>query len=557
MIFLTVFFSLSFIVCGADIPYFNQFFDRFNVHAFSWMEGDGGLKFVVNMIVEEPRYWLILIPIILLSIIYYLIVNQIFKKTEKWERGKYVSKAVYTIILLGLMVLGIRGRLDEKSPIRVGTAYYCNNAFLNQLGLNPNYTLIQSYLDVKNSKNQESAFMDDKQALKCVQNYLNISTPNTGYPVSRMIESGSLPNNYNVILVIMESMSADKMTRFGNTQQLTPFLDSLSNQGLFFENCYTSGIHTYNGIYSTLFSYPTIYRQHPLKQTPILSYNGIANILKANNYSTTFFLTHDANFDNINGFLMANDFDRIISKSDYPIGEIKTTLGVPDDYLFRFSIPVINKLHKQNKPFFAAFMTASDHGPYYIPEYFSATASEKKEQVIQYADYSLQKLITLAKQQPWFDSTIFVFVADHGYSNNAIYSIPISYIHSPLLFYAPNLIKDTVINNIAGQIDIFPTIMGLLNISYVNNTFGIDLLKETRPFTVSTGDDKFAVLDDEWLLIVNYKDPKPTQLFKYKNRDTFDYSTDYPEIVESMKQFGESNLQATQYILRNRKQKVN
>lgn len=555
IILLTILFSIAFIVCGADIFYFNQFFDRFNVNAFSWMKGDGGFSFVVGMI-WESYYWLILIPIGLLVFGYYYCLKLIFEKTEKWEKGHLISKIVFSLLLIGFIFLGIRGRLDEKSPIRVGTAYFCNNAFLNQLGLNPNFTLIQSYIDSQNEKDIEYHFMDDIEALKNTQKYLSINSPNIDFPIARKIESNSKPNDYNVVLIIMESMSSGKMTRFGNKNNLTPFLDSLSYKGLFFDNCYTSGIHTYNGIFSSITSYPTVFKQNPMKKTPILKYNGIASTLKDNNYSTIFFIPHDSQFDNINGFVLANDYEGIISKSDYPFHEIKTTLGVPDDFMFRFSIPILNKMYQNNRPFFATFMTASDHAPYFIPDYFSSNNKNEKERIVEYADFSLKQFIYLAQQEPWFNNTIFVFVADHGYSNNVIYPIPINYIHTPLLFYAPNLIKDTTNSNLASQIDVFPTTMGLLNISYTNNTFGIDLQKEKREFVIATADDKYAVLNQDWLFIDNYNKLIPLSLYNYKLRETKDYSNEFPEIVQEMKTFGESIMQTSEYIMRTKKTNI-
>ncbi len=556
LIFQTILFSLCFLVCGADIPYFNQFFDRFNLCAFNWMDGNTSIILILKMIFQEPSYWLYIIPVLIASFLYYFIGNKIIKNTKTWESKHYFAKSIFTILLLALMMLGIRGRITVKSPIRVGTAYFCDNAFLCQLGLNPVFTLGRSFLDSQSSDNVEYPFMDDSTSIQNMQKELNIISVNKDYPLARSIVSDSAQNNYNVVIVIMESMSVDKMARFGCTNNLTPFLDSLSHEGLFFENCFSSGTHTYNGVYSTLFSYPTIFRQHPLKRNPILSYNGVATILKNHNYNTAFFLTHDAEFDNLNGTLRANDFDKIISQSDYPSHELKGTWGVPDDYMFRFSIPVLNEMAKSSKPFFATLLTTSDHGPFYVPPYFKPRSKDIEYQIVEYADYSLRKFMQMAKQQPWFENTIFVFVADHGSVHNAVYSLPISYIHIPLLFYCPKLLPASTCQELAGQIDLFPTLMGLLNISYTNNTFGIDLQNNKRNYTVSTGDDKFAVIDADWMLLINYADNNPIKLFKYKTKDTKDYSIEFVDKVKEMKSFGESQLQATQCILRTNKQKI-
>ena len=126
-------------------------------------------------------------------------------------------------------------------------------------------------------------------------------------------------------------------------------------------------------------------------------------------------------------------------------------------------------------------MTASDHGPYYLPDYYKPRNKDIKDQMVEYADWSLRKLISpWLLQKEWFSNTIFVFIADHGSPINAVYDIPLDYHHTPLVFYAPGIITEPVtFDCIGGQIDVFPTIMGILNQPYINNTLGIDLLSKS------------------------------------------------------------------------------
>lgn len=350
----------------------------------------------------------------------------------------------------------------------------------------------------------------------------------------------------------MESMSAAKMGRYGNTNNLTPFLDSLAENAYSFDNIYSAGIHTFNGIYGTLFSYPALFRQHPMKGVEMLKYNGIANTLKSYDYSTIYFTTHDGQFDNVEGFLTSNDFDEVITQADFPSDKIRSTLGVSDDYLFEFAIPKLNNLHKSKKPFLAAFMTASDHGPYIIPKYFTPKNKEIKKQIVEYADWSLKKFIDLSSKQLWFENTIFVFVADHGASMNAIYEMPLNYHHTPLIIYNPNT-SAKKIEEFGGQIDIFPTIMGLLNLEYTNNTMGIDLLKEKRPYIYFCADDKYGVIDDEFFLIVR---GETKSLFKYRIGDKKNYMSEYKAIADKMDEYAKSNMQTSQYILKNNLQVI-
>lgn len=552
--FIYITFSLAFLVAAADIPYFHQFFSRFSVSAFDWADSP---LFVVKMIFEEPRYWLYLIPFLLILYLFYRLLKKVFKQHKgKETKSNIILELSISIVFLFLMFLGMRGRTAIKSPIRVGTAFFCNNAFLNKLGLNPNFTLLRSYLDQKKLANQRIQLMDGKKAIGEVQNYLGISSSNSQNPLLRNIIPDSIAaQKPNVVLIIMESMSEGKMARGGNTQQLTPFLDSLSHQGYYFTNTYSAGIHTFNGIFSTLYSFPALFRRHSMKHTPIPSYNGLSYSLKKLGYSTTFFIPHDGQFDNVEGFLMANDFDRVYSRKDYPSEEIKTTLGVPDDFMFRFSIPIINQLNKDGKPFLVTFMTASDHGPWYIPPYFHPQSKDQKTQATEYADYSLKKFIALAKKQPWFENTLFVFVADHGAAMDANYDISLFYNHVPLLFYGPKFIPNPKdFDQMAGQIDVYPSIMGLLHLPFENNTLGINLFAKKRPYIYFGVDDKFGVVDQKWLYI--YRKNNRSGLYRYTEKDTKNYLPSYPKIGEKMQHYAFANLQAYQQLLLTKKTQI-
>ena len=550
---LTVCFTITFGICAADIPYFDQFFDRFNITAFEWM-ATGDSVFVFKMIWEEPTYILMMLPVLACGFIFWFFANRIFRNSTGWESVSYVRYGIYTVLLWGLVFIGMRGRLNEKSPIMVGTAYFGNNAMLNQLGLNPNFTLARSWLDGKDPDNQKVKFMSDDEAIANMQNYLGIVEPFEDFPIAREIVGDSVSNDYNIIVVIMEGMSYNKTAHGGNTRNLTPFLDSLMNNSLSFNNCYTTGTHTYCGIYSTSVSYPVIFRNQALKRIPVLQYDGLAATLQKNGYQTAYFTTHDKEFDNVAGFLSQNGVERIVSQADYPIYEVKTTLGVPDDYMFRFAMPIFDEMASKDKPFCVTMMTASDHGPFYIPEYFAPRSEEVKYQITEYADWSLRRFIEMASEKPWFDNTLFVFVADHGATFDSDYAIPLSYFHSPLIFYMPNHLQAVENEVIASQMDIFPTVMGILGKSYVNNTFGIDLLNEHRRYAYFMGDDKYGVIDGEWLLI-NKPSEEQKGLYKYVEKEKKNYILEYPEVASEMQKYAESAWQVSEYQLDKKKTK--
>lgn len=537
-------FTLNFIVAASDIPYFSQFYDRFSIGAFEWFDN---LDFVVSMIIQEPKYSLVAIPFLILDVLFFILLKRIFVGERGEQKLKVGLNIILALFVWGLMFVGIRGRVSKKSPIRIGTAYFSDNAFLNKLGLNPTFTLMRSYFDSFDSSNDDVQLMEKEQAIQKVQGYLNISKPLYNSPIARQVTPDtSLGVKPNVVIVIMESMSAAKMGRHGNTKGLTPFLDSLSHNSIYFDNVYSAGKHTFNGIFSTLYSFPAIYRKHSMKK--IIEHDGISQTLLKQGYSTTYFTTHDSQFDNVEGFLRGNGFQDIVSQKDYPFDEVKTTLGVSDDYLFRHAIPILNEKAKQKEPFFATFMTASDHGPFYIPPYFTPKNTEIRDQIVEYADWSLRNFITMSKKQEWFDNTIFVFVADHGAPLNASYDIALNYFHTPLIVYAPKLLKEKKTHhNIGSQIDIYPTIMGLLKYPYINNTLGVDLLKEKREYVVINDDDKIGVLDSNYFCIVK---SDRLLLHKYRNKGVTDYFEENKAKATEMADFGKANIQLYQEMLR-------
>lgn len=538
---------------ATDLPFFHHFYTRLTTSVMiSTFTGDAG-SMLSGMILQEWRFVWPLIPFFILSSIFFvrnrkLLRNTLFKKDES-STGSSIK---WFVAFGALIFFGIWGRFSFDSHLAASTAYDSDYGFINMLGLNPAFTFTQSYVNSKtDAKNVR--LMGDGEAVRNVQQYLNIpAAQEFDSPIARQISfADTVANKPNVVLVIMESMSANKMGRYGNPNHLTPFMDSLATQSIAFDSIFTAGIHTFAGVYATLFSHQVVKRKHPLDK--VVPMSGIASTLKSNGYSTIYFTTHDKGFDNVNAFLTANDFDQIVSKDDYPPERILSALGVPDDYLYQHALGDLDRLNGKNKPFFAAIMTGSDHGPFVIPKYFKPKHDDAVLGVVEYVDWSVRKFLTDAAKKPWFDNTIFVFVADHGCSMDKRYDMPTSYLHSPLIMYSPKLLgAPQKMTQLGSQVDVFPTIMGLLKMPYVNNTFGIDLFREKRPFACAYADDKWAVLNTEYMYVA--RDNGVNSLYRYRTGDVKDYSKALPELTEQMKVYGKSIFQTTQWIRHNGKQ---
>ncbi|MBR4197614.1 MAG: sulfatase-like hydrolase/transferase [Bacteroidales bacterium] len=541
-IFIMVLYLVSFFACAADIPYFNYFFTRLNVSALAWMDSPA---FVVKMIVEESRFLLYLAVFLIFAVAYVLVMRRLYRKFLKESGGnvQYFKQIVVGLLLVGICLLGMRGRIALKSPIRVGTAYFCNDAFLNQLGLNPMFTFFNSIKESR--KNKDVNLIDPATAERVYLAQMSDST----FGDSALLQ---LPPNTNVVVVMMESMAACRVTHFNPAAPPTPSLDSIAAHGLSFENAYSAGIHTYNGIYSTLFSFPAVLDHHSMKKTDIPVMCGMPHHFKAHGYYTMYFTTHDDQFDNVAGFLYANDIEQVVSQKDYPADEVKSTLGVPDHVLFRH---VVEELDKANdKPFFAAVMTASYHNPYVLPDDigWKPQSESMDDKMVEYADWSIGEFMRMAKERPWFENTLFVFVADHGVSGNSPYDMSLKYHHVPMLFYCPSQIPPQTRSQLALQIDIGPTVLGMLFPDDDNSTFGLDLQRQRRQYAFFSADDKIGVLDTAHFYRYRVADANEA-LYFYRTEDVENHIDAERPQADAMREYGFGMIQHAFDRLKNKK----
>jgi phosphoglycerol transferase MdoB-like AlkP superfamily enzyme len=371
----------------------------------------------------------------------------------------------------------MRGRLSYKSPIRWGTAFFSSYEIANQAALNPVFSFFKSTAD-----NINKTFFDTELAFNIVQN--NIQTKEESG-----INDSLLLNNYNVIILLMESMGSNKTGLYDNGLKLTPNLDSLAKKALFFKNCYSDGIHTFNGLFATLTSFPALPMNKPLEDLRIqIPENQFFKTLKERGYQSFFFTTHDTQFDNMEGFMRKIGIEHIIGEEDFPSKEVLSATGVPDHVLYQKSIAVFDTV---KPPFFALILSGSDHAPYTIPENidFKASGNDQRKDIVSYADWAIGDFFKHAASKSWFNNTLFVLVGDHGAIVNQEADMYLGMHHTPLIFYAPQKILPEIRYSLCGQIDILPGIAHLLGINYNNKPFAVNLFNEKRKALSFTYDE--------------------------------------------------------------------
>ena len=332
------------------------------------------------------------------------------------------------------------------------------------------------------------------------------------------------------------------MGTFGNTKNLTPFLDSLASKSLLFTNFYSSGIHTNHGMFATLYSFPAILERNMMKGTNIPRYEGLPNVLRERGYRTMFYMTHESQYDNMNAFFRTNGYEEIYSQEDYPAEKVVNSFGVQDDFLYDYAIQRLNPSENAGRPFFATLLSISNHPPYVIPDYFHPRSKDIEQQIVEYADWSLQQFFSKANGQSWYENTIFVLLGDHGaLVGEAENEMPQSYNHIPLIIYIPGE-APAVRDGWGVQMDVQPTLLGLLGIESGVQNFGVDLLSDSRPYAFYCADDVMGVRDADHLYVYRPSDKLEVTYQDGKRTDVMD------SVALDMRNYLYSNLQATEVL---------
>lgn len=299
--------------------------------------------------------------------------------------------------------------------------------------------------------------------------------------ITRVVKAKGPEKHKNVVLVVMESMSADFMGVFGNPEGLTPKMDALSKQGLFFPNFYATGTRTVRGLEAVTLSIPPTPGQSILRRPGNDNLFSLGFVFKDRGYDTAFIYGGHGYFDNMNEFFRHNGFD-IVDRTDFAPEDVTfaNIWGVCDEDLYNQVLKQADKSFHNGKKFMFEVMTTSNHRPYTYPNGRIDIPSKEggRRGGVKYADFAVGKFLEDAAKKPWFKDTVFVFVADHTAGAGGKIELSPQKYHIPAIFYAPGFIAPSRYEPIASQIDIAPTLLGILNFSYYTKFFGEDLVDD-------------------------------------------------------------------------------
>lgn len=387
-----------------------------------------------------------------------------------------VASVLFLLIMPGLLLIGIRGGL-QPIPIQQSDAYFSKNNLLNLAAVNSGWNLGQSIWENRKSmKGNPYVYFDHQEAETVIADLYRVEKDS-----SLTLFKSKKPN---VILILLESWSADMIKSLGGYDSAAVHFDELGREGLMFDSIFASGSLSDQGMTAVYSAFPALPSSNSIIAQPDKygSLPCITNSFHQAGYHTSFLFGGQLSYGNIKAYMYFNRFGRILEGSDFPDDIPRGRLGVHDEYLYARQLA---ELRNEQQPFFASMFTLSSHSPYDMPiidEDKVEWGDDENDYVnsVRYADKQLYQFLQQAKKESWYDNTIFIITADHSHRSPRHWNqYQPEYRKIPLLFWGPALndsLRGKRISKVGSQLDLAATLLNQMNISAKEFKWSRDLL---------------------------------------------------------------------------------
>lgn len=435
--------------------------------------------------------------------------NKLFYKRKWWQQTLFVSACIF------LYLFGLFGKFSYY-PLRWSDAFASTHPFASAVAVNPVIHLVDTFKNknINFDLHKTGYYYADVATYLGVNNLTRVNHHTKAFNFTRSYSTaGKLAEKKpNIVIVFLESFASYKTGTFGNKLNPTPNFDKIANNAILFKRFYTPHTGTARSVFAGITGIPDTETNKTSTRNPlIVDQHTVVNAFK--DYKKFYFLGGSANWGNIRGLLSHNIKDLNLYEEGSYRSKRVDVWGISDLDLF---IEANNVLSKQQEPFFSIIQTSGNHRPYTIPDdnhgfkYIKQSKktltdngfiSEKEYNSFRFMDHSIGHFLKDAKREKYFDNTIFIFFGDHGISGYGGKHTPrfksdfdLTGLHVPLAIYAPKLLKPAQYNKIASEVDLLPTIAGLVTSGYTNTTIGRDLLntkydEQRYAFTITHGNN--------------------------------------------------------------------
>jgi len=463
----TLFLTLFVVVAAAEFAFWAEFGSRFDFIAVDYLvythEVIGNIRESYPM-----NLWMAMIIGVCLAVAWF-----------SWPRGGGGIRSTWGRRWgrVGGIVVAIAIGIGAVNPDMADTKA---NAYVQQLSGNGIYALFHAYrnnqLDYEKYYPTHKAADLDSEIRPLVRQSNSKFTAPTG--IERKITAHSAEKKVNIVLVSVESLSADFLGRYGNKQGLTPELDRLADGGLVFTNLYATGTRTVRGLEALTVGTPPTPGQSIVRRPGNEGLENLGEELKSKGWKPYWIYGGYGLFDNMNAYFAANGY-AVVDRTDVEAEGLKVhgenIWGIADEDLFTLAMANLDREYEKGNRFFAHIMTTSNHRPYTFPENRVDMPQKHREGAVKYTDWAIGDFIKRSAGKPWFDNTVFIFIADHTAKAAGKVDLPVWRYHIPMIWYAPKLIKPGTMERLMSQIDVAPTLLGWLGQSYRSRFFGYDM----------------------------------------------------------------------------------
>ncbi|WP_159022637.1 LTA synthase family protein [Formosa sp. L2A11] len=504
-----------------EFTFWDEFHRRYNFIAVDYLVYTYEVVKNINESYPLPILISAMLALVLTSI---FIVYKLgcFNKTFK-SKTTFRSKLIAS---LPWMVIGVISLMFITNK----QADFSGNRYNNELAKSGIYSFFAAFRNNELPYNEFYKTIPKEEAFQTVKvSYLDskntFENANINSIYRTIINTDSIHKSIkpNVIFICVESLSSDFLSEFGNKRNITPILDSLANNSLFFQNLYATGTRTVRGMEAITLSIPPTPGRSIVKRKDNQGLFTIGEVFKEKGYERNFFYGGDGYFDNMNTYFGGNGFnivdrgrgfllDKTIKTTRTNIEDDEVTFenawGVCDMDLYNKVLNEADKVYATGKPFFDFVMTTSNHKPYTYPEgEIDIPSGTGRNGAVKYTDYAIGQFIKKSQQKSWFKNTVFVIMSDHCASSAGRWELDVKNYHIPaLIFNLPNQQPEKV-NKLASQIDVFPTLFSVLHWDYKSNLFGKNILAmqpgDERAFIGNyrklgyLKEDKILILDEQ------------------------------------------------------------
>lgn len=397
---------------------------------------------------------------------------------------------VAALLFIPLMIIGIRGGLDE-STTNIGQVYFSQNQFLNHSAVNPFFSFFASF-EKTASNNVTYHFMEDEECEKIVSELYNTQ--------SMDIDTLLSTRQPNIIVILLESCGG-QFTEISGRTDITPNLNRLAKEGIYFTNCYGNSWRTDRGTLCTWSGYPSFPTMSVMKiPSKSRTMPNIARTLQEERgYHTHYLYGGDINFTNMRSYLVSGGFSNLTWKEDYTSDEQKSAKwGVRDDITFETLYQLTTTMPQ---PYLIGYSTLSSHSPWDVPIHHF---DDEVLNAFYYLDQCVGNFIERLRKSPAWDNTLVVMLPDHGIFYQDIDESNPLLNHIPMIWVGGAVKEPRRVEQICNQTDLPATLLGQLGLNHDAYTFSRDVLSKTytRPVAIHTYDDGFTMIDST--SFVNY-----------------------------------------------------